>query len=58
MINDKKIRTAWKDACGCLRREAPEFYVIKFIGYARLAGPGAQRREAARQRILQRYNVL
>jgi len=55
-INDKKIRTL-KDAADAFA-EKPEFYVIKFIGYARPLVLERSAVEAARQRILQRYNVL
>ena len=55
-INGKKIRTL-KDAAESFA-EQPEFYVIKFIGYARPLVMERTAVEAARERIKQRYNVL
>jgi hypothetical protein len=55
-INDKKIRTL-KDAAEAFAGQ-PEFYVIKFIGYARPLVLERSAVEAARERIKQRYNVL
>ncbi|EDY21492.1 2-alkenal reductase [Chthoniobacter flavus Ellin428] len=55
-INDHKIRTL-KDAADAFA-EKPEFYVIKFIGYARPLVLERSAVEAARERIRKRYNVL
>jgi len=55
-INDKKIRTL-KDVAEAFAT-TPEFYVIKFIGYARPLVLERSAVEAARERIKQRYNVL
>jgi len=55
-INEKKIRTL-KDVADAFA-EKPEFYVIKFIGYARPLVLERAAVEAARERIKQRYNVL
>jgi len=55
-INDKKIRTL-KDAAAAFA-ETPEFYVIKFVGYARPLVLERSAVESARERIKQRYNVL
>jgi S1-C subfamily serine protease len=55
-INDKKIRTL-KDAAAAFE-EKPEFYVIKFVGYARPLVLERSAVESARERIKQRYNVL
>jgi hypothetical protein len=55
-INERKIRTL-KDVAEAFA-EKPEFYVIKFIGYARPLVLDRAAVEAARERINQRYNVL
>lgn len=55
-INDRKIRSL-KDAADALATK-PEFYVIKFIGYARPLVLERSAVESARERIQQRYNVL
>jgi len=55
-INGKKIRTL-KDVADAFA-EQPEFYVLKFIGYARPLVLERSAVEAARERIKQRYNVL
>ncbi len=55
-INDQEIRTL-KDVADALAAK-PEFYVIKFIGYARPLVLERSAVEAARERIQQRYNVL
>jgi hypothetical protein len=55
-INDHKIRTL-KDAADAFA-EKPEFYVIKFVGYARPLVLERSAVEAARDRIRKRYNVL
>jgi len=55
-INDRKIRTL-KDAADAFA-DKPEFYVIKFVGYARPLVLERSAVEAARERIRKRYNVL
>jgi S1-C subfamily serine protease len=55
-INDRKIRSL-KDVADAFEKK-PEFYVIKFIGYARPLVLERSAVEAARDRIKQRYNVL
>jgi S1-C subfamily serine protease len=55
-INDQKMRTL-KDVAAAFAAPA-EFYVIKFIGYARPLVLERSAVEAARERIKQRYNVL
>ncbi len=55
-INDKKIHTL-KDVAEAFTA-TPDFYVIKFVGYARPLVLERSAVEAARERIQQRYNVL
>jgi len=55
-INDRKIRTL-QDMANAFA-EKPEFYVIKFIGYARPLVLERSAVDAARERIRKRYNVL
>jgi S1-C subfamily serine protease len=55
-INDRPIRTL-QDVADAFA-EKPEFYVIKFVGYARPLVLERAAVEAARERIKQRYNVL
>jgi len=54
-INDRKIRTL-KDMADAFA-EKPEFYVIKFLGFARPLVLERSAVDAARERIRKRYNV-
>ncbi len=55
-IDGKKIHTL-KDVAAAFNA-TPDFYVIKFVGYARPLVLERSAVEAARERIKQRYNVL